>query len=564
MNALQTYANEILLLMGRSKPLAMRVVAVGILLGFMDLACIILIAKLVAAVTQNSPTTPVFSALPPLTLTQLGIAMIALYLSRALLGVVFHYTLFQRTGRVDADLRASLISAYTNMPYEQRLRRSVGDLANAVNQWTMRFSQTVLTPCLRFICDMVVGCFLLLYFLILYPIPVIGVLVVSVLLGFLYDRTLRRAATRGAATYRQLSEEIAETSHQALAGYKEIRVLGLSSYFHDRIYKRSLVMSHALAISNAIGQSPRLIIEAILITAGILLVLLMGHSGANMAETLPQFAMLTFALLRVSSLVSLATATVANLRLYRGIVAQLAADYLFANTTPDLGSVVKLSTSAFASLEVSSLTFRYEGSARSTIQGTSFSLDAGEAMVIVGESGVGKTTLVDLLLGILKPTSGEIRVTLADGSTQHDFIGIASYLSQTPFVINDTLRRNVALGQSDEAIDDARVIAALKKAKLPAYATSEHLNDMLGDRGAKLSGGQRQRVILARAFYHGHKVMILDEATNAIDLATEIEIVNDLLAMCPEITLITITHRREIARLFPRVLDLSKEARHAA
>lgn len=536
----------------------------GVLLGLMDLACIALLAKFVGAVTQQSETVTFSKNIPALSFTILGVAMIALYVIRALLGAAFHYTIFQRTGKIDADLRTTLILRYTNMPYEQRLKRSTGDLANAVNQWTMRFSQTLLTPLLRFMCDMVTGSFLLLYFFFLYPIPVMIVLASSALLGFVYDRTLRRAATQGARTYRRLAAEIAESSHQALAGYKEIRVLDLSEFFSKHIHERSSAMSHALAISNAIGQSPRFMIEAVLITGGIAALLVCAHMGRNVINDLPQLAMLTFALLRVSSLASLATATVANLRLYRSIVEQLATDCRQASAGTKDTTTNKTPVAGFTRLQVAPLTFGYEASMTPVFKDLNFDLCPGEALAIIGESGAGKTTLVDLLLGILKPTAGSITITLADGSTRSDFIGIASYLSQTPFVIHDTLRRNVALGEADHAIDDARVIAALKKAKLHNFATPAHLEDILGDRGAKMSGGQRQRVVLARAFYHGHKVMILDEATNAIDLSTEIEIVNDLLAMRPDITLITITHRPEIANLFPRVLDLTKVKAHVA
>jgi len=261
----------------------------------------------------------------------------------------------------------------------------------------------------------------------------------------------------------------------------------------------------------------------------------------------------------MSLLVSLATTTISNLRLYRGVVTQLAED-LRGDMALDTAPPTAPSAGEFVSLETSALSFTYEGSTHPALRGTSFTLRSGDALAIIGESGAGKTTLVDLLLGILHPTSGSIRVTITqNGITrqQDNFMGVACYLSQNAFVLNDSLRRNVALGVADADIDDAKIIAALRKAKLADYAKPERLGDMMGDRGARLSGGQRQRVVLARAFYHGHKVMILDEATNAIDLPTEIEIVNDLLAMQPEITLITITHRPEIAKLCPHSLNLS-------
>jgi ATP-binding cassette, subfamily B, bacterial PglK len=563
MNSIFSYCDDVYTLTGRNRRLLVTVVSMGTLLGVMDLLCIALLTKLVAVVSQMTShewALPEWMGGATINLYQLGGGLIVLYLLRAVLGILFHYTIYQRTSVIEADLRGQLVSRFTLMPYEKRLKRSIGGLITSVNQWTVSYVRAVLGPLLRFICDATVGALILVYFLLLHPVAVLAFLLAAVFLGVIYDRTLRRLATENARKYRILAEEITESSQQALAGYKEIRVLGLTDFFRNHIHQRSVVMGRALAVSNTIGQSPRLIIEAILITLGISVLLYFGHSGHDIRQELPQFAMLTFVVLRISSLISIATAMTANLRLYSSVVHQLAGDYRDAQSA-DLVDLHTGHSANFIALEVSHLAFGYEGKLTSVIYDLNFKLDQGDALAIIGQSGSGKTTLVDLLLGILNPTSGAISVTVhRDGTeqTQSNLIGVASYLSQNTFILNDTLRRNVALGVIDSEIDDARVMEALSKAKLGHYATPAELDAMMGDCGARMSGGQRQRVTLARAFYHGHKVMILDEATNAIDLVTEIEIVQDLLALRPEITLITITHRPEIAKLFSKTLDLSK------
>lgn len=561
MQALRTYLKEMAVLIDRPARLVPLVIAMGTLLGLMDIVCLALLASLVGGISRNTATITIGPEGYNLALdvTQAGFLLVAIYVTRAILGISFNYVIFRHTGRAEASLRARIIERFMRMPYERRLKRSLGSLVTAANQWTMSFVRGVLAPALRFISDSMVGLLILVYFILLYPKAVLLFLVSAVTLAFIYDRTLRRLSTESARKFRTLSEEIAENTEQALAGYKEIRVLNLAAFFRKEIHERSERMARALAVANTIGQSSRLIIEAMMVIIGVGLLLTIARSGQSIAEQLPQVAMLAFALLRVSSLVSLATAAVANLRLYRGVVHQLYGDLSEAmldeqkaGPTPD-----------FVGLELKAVDFNYDGIRTPILRNVNFTLKTGEALAIVGDSGSGKTTLVDLMLGILQPTAGSIRVTVKhnDVSSENpNLLGVATYLSQAGFVLNDTIRHNVALGEQDAAIDDARVIEALKKAKLDAFATLEQLNLRAGDRGAKLSGGQRQRLVLARAFYHGHKVMILDEATNAIDLTTEIEIVKDLLAICPEVTLITITHRPEIARLFPRILDLSKAA----
>lgn len=557
MQSLRNYLKEIYLLMGSSSSVLIVVFIMGTGLGLLDLGCVGLLMKIVAAVVNKQSVVVVDGIIAAMSLSQFGAILVGVYLFRAVLGIIFHHKIFHETGIVEAHLKATLTERFMLMPYEMRVKRSVGDLLTSINQWSLRFSQSVLAPLLRFFCDATVGVLLMGYFLVRYPVVTVSLILVAVGLGIAYDLTLRRMAAKGAREYRLLSEEIAEISQQALSGYKEARVLMIVPFFCKRIYQSALKMGKALAISNVIAQSPRLIIEAILITGSVITLLVFNHMGRNITDNLPELAMIVYVLLRVSSLVSLTTSMVATLRLYRGIVGQLASDYRQIGVPANKEEVALFrSEASFVSLHVSSLSFHYQYAVRAILRDVSFTINAGDALAIIGQSGSGKTTLVDLLLGLLKPSSGEICIMRADGSVDADFIGCASYLSQTPFIINDTLRRNVALGQPDEAIDDARVIEALKKAKLSQFAARDNLDAVLGDRGANISGGQRQRVTLARAFYHGYKVMILDEATNALDLATEIEIVQDLIALRPEITLITITHRPEIAKLFPRTLDL--------
>jgi ATP-binding cassette, subfamily B, bacterial PglK len=199
-----------------------------------------------------------------------------------------------------------------------------------------------------------------------------------------------------------------------------------------------------------------------------------------------------------------------------------------------------------SSVEVAKVTFKYPNSQRIVLNDLSFAVNQGTFLAIAGSSGAGKTTLVDLILGVIPPSEGQIFISsLNSRDAISKWPGKISYVPQEVYISNSNIRRNVALGLSDEEIDNSRVQSALRKAQLEEFAedSASGLELEVGERGSKLSGGQRQRLGIARALYSDPKLLVLDEATSALDGETEAEITSTLLGLKGEITLIVIAHR---------------------
>jgi ABC-type multidrug transport system fused ATPase/permease subunit len=198
-------------------------------------------------------------------------------------------------------------------------------------------------------------------------------------------------------------------------------------------------------------------------------------------------------------------------------------------------------------IEVKDVTFAYPSKSDITIlDKVSLTIPRNKAVAFVGPSGAGKTTLADIVLGVLKPVNGEVLVNgvsvSANSKAWHEHIG---YIPQSIFLTDDTIRANVAFGVPEEEIDDAKVWAALEKAQIADFVRSQDdgLESRIGDRGVKLSGGQRQRIGIARALYTDPEVIVLDEATSALDNDTEKAVMDAIYNLSGHKTMIIIAHR---------------------
>jgi ATP-binding cassette, subfamily B, bacterial PglK len=195
------------------------------------------------------------------------------------------------------------------------------------------------------------------------------------------------------------------------------------------------------------------------------------------------------------------------------------------------------------------------------LDSVTLAIKEGESIGIMGSSGSGKTTLVDLLLGLLVPQTGNV---LYNDQPLEDLLGDwrskVAYLPQEVFLVDDTLRRNIALGVSDSDISEERLAESLRKAQLEKLVSGmpEGTETMLGERGARLSGGQRQRIALARAFYHGRSILIMDESTSALDSETEKEIVQEIERLKGSMTMIVIAHRESTLKHCDRIYVMAE------
>jgi ATP-binding cassette subfamily C protein len=200
----------------------------------------------------------------------------------------------------------------------------------------------------------------------------------------------------------------------------------------------------------------------------------------------------------------------------------------------------------FQTLTFDKVGFYYSGTRNEILSNVSFVINSGDSIGIIGQSGSGKTTVIDLLLGLLSPTEGRVLFndkSTSDKSVLRQLRRQVAYIPQDIFLLDDTLENNITLG--DKNPDNNKIIESIRQAQLYSMMqnSSDGLNTLLGERGVRVSGGQRQRIALARAFYHDRDIIVMDEATSALDSKTEAEITKEIRSLRKNKTVIIIAHR---------------------
>lgn len=341
---------------------------------------------------------------------------------------------------------------------------------------------------------------------------------------------------------------------QSVMGIKEIKIANKENYFINEYAKCGAGYVNAVQRYNLYNATPRLLIETVAIAGMILYVMISLLQGANVEEIMPQIGLLAVAAMRLIPCANRINNHLTSISYFEpffmGVSDNLQQEIRDENIDYDEASyqkkieVEKLTIKE--KIELRDIVYKYPNTEVLIFDHADMEIPIGKSVGIVGTSGAGKTTVVDILLGLLRLQSGEI---LADGVEVRDhyqsWLKNIGYIPQTIFMIDSTIRKNVAFGYADEDIDDEKVWRALKEAQLDEFVRGlpEGLDTGIGERGIRLSGGQRQRIGIARALFEDPEVLVLDEATSALDNETEAAIMDSINRLHGRKTLIIIAHR---------------------
>ncbi len=452
-----------------------------------------------------------------------------------------------------------IVETYLRQPYEWFLSQHTSKLsATTINEVNQVIYHAVL-PILIIASNALVIFFVFAF--LLFVDPILAVATVLALGGaYLFIYGFLRSKLLGAGeSWVESNRGRYHVLAEAFIGIKEVKVLHAEQSFAAKFASVSRRMCDAMIRSKVMGQVPSFAMQAVVFGGMLLVVLYVLATRGSFAAGLPMIGLYAFAGYKMMPALQKIYAQVADMEFSSTALTSLGPSLrLQAGATTDLPPMEALRTDGTRvrlteSIAFRDVVYRYPGTEQPTLKKLSFSIAAGSKVGIVGSTGSGKTTTVDIMLGLLRPSSGEVLVdgaAVGDGEVRAWQASIG-YVPQNIFLADTTIAGNIAFGVPKEQIDQARVEAVSKLANLHGFVVDElpdRYESAAGERGIRLSGGERQRVGIARALYHDPDMLILDEATSALDNVTEKLVMEAMDRLGPAKTVIIIAHRLSTVR----------------
>jgi ABC-type multidrug transport system fused ATPase/permease subunit len=486
-------------------------------------------------------------------------ALVALFhVAKNVFVVATHYVRHMVVGESSAQLASATLKGYLLAPYPFHFRRDSAELIRNVTQ-SVSAVLTCVGAALAILSELLVGAGILVVLLAASPGPtlVAGVLLAGLIAALL--RWTRRLARESGTGKHDIGRDVYRTLQHALGGIKEIKALGREEYFHRAFVdlQRDILSIGYMGVT--LETIPPVLIETVFVTGALIVVSIVTLSGGAGTEGLPVLGLFAYAGFRIIPMANRLTWRLNEIRSSTPAVDALWEDHQLFVGERGRSRDVDGPPLAFAStLAAEHVSYTYPGAPAPALLNVSLAVRRGESVGFVGATGAGKSTLVDVLIGLLPPSAGRVTV---DGIPLDAPAGRAwrrriGYVPQTIFLLDDTVRRNVAFGLPDRDIDDARIRRALDAAQLGGLIASlpEGIDTEVGERGLRLSGGERQRIAIARALYHDPDVLVFDEATSALDAATEEALSGAITALAGRKTILLIAHRLTTVRRCDRLV----------
>jgi ABC-type multidrug transport system fused ATPase/permease subunit len=488
----------------------------------------------------------------------LGGLVFGLLVLNNICGAAMTWLLLRFANRRMHTLSVRLLSGYLRQPYSFFLTRNTAELARKTLTQASRAVSGVLLPALTMFARAMQGLFI---FSLLLVADAGLAFTVALVLGGAYAviyRSIRARLGRIGRISEAADKLRFKNASEALAGIKEILLLGRQHWFVARYEQASLAAADADAGNQALAQLPRYALEVL--TFGGILAIVLYYIGQQMdvSKILPLLALYVFAGYRLMPALQQIFSNLATIRYNIPAFEALSADLeavgwqVGAAAEPEAeGALEPLRLTREMRFE--QVGYTYAEAAQPVLRGLSLTLPANATIGVVGSTGAGKTTLVNLVLGLLEPGEGTIRIDGEEltATNRKRWQRNVGYVPQDIYLTDDTVARNIALGLPDHLIDRAAVERAARAANLHGFVTAElpqGYDTPVGDRGVRLSGGQRQRIGIARALYHDPAMLVMDEATSALDNLTEVAIMEAIHNLARRKTIVLVAHRLSTVR----------------
>jgi ATP-binding cassette, subfamily B, bacterial PglK len=499
----------------------------------------------------------------------LGIGAVITIISAAVVRTLGQYALTRFAQMRRHSLASKLLTHYLAQPYSFFLHRHSSDLSKIILSEVDQVINGVFQPSAIMVGQIFTLLALMSFIFLVDPIVAI---IACTILASVYGLIFYSIQTflKGIGHDQIIAnKERFEAAGEALGGIKEIKLLGREQYYIDKFNQPSMEMAKTISMSQVAGQIPKFTIEAIAFGGILLLSLVLlsrygGHEQNALGQVLPLLGLYAFAGYRLIPSVQLVYFAMTQVQFLTSAIDNIYNDlknFDSEASDPPGNNLAKLDFKS--NIEFKSIDYSYPQSPNLSLNNISFKIEHGSSIGLIGSTGAGKSTLADIVLGLLKPNSGEIfidQIRLHEGNIRLWQKNVG-YVPQDIFLIDASIKENIAMGITLDQIDELRIEECIRLAQLTSFIYDDLPDGDLtkvGERGVRLSGGQKQRIGIARALYHDPKFILFDEATSALDNITEEHVMRSLESLASSKTLLIIAHRLTTLQFCDKIILLDQ------
>ena len=487
--------------------------------------------------------------------TMVGVAVLSIVVAFIIKNAyqLFYFWYVQRFSNVSSQqLSSMLFRSFLRRPYTFHLQRNSAELLNVVQQ-EVGMTLGIVTSTTGLLKEILLGGSVAVLMFITEPVAAASTLTILIFGSILYTKVTKPRIAYFGQQRQKIQAPLMRYLMQGFGGVKDIQVLGRAEDFATQYEKQNVVVQEAGLRYGLIRQIAPMWTELLAMSGLTVVVWVMVWQGRAPDRIIPLLGLFVIATWRFVPSINNVINLVNSLSYSKPAVESLYNEFEYIKKQNE---IVKTQAVFTDKIEMRNLTFSYANTLAPSLRDVNIVVRKGETVGFIGPSGAGKSTLVDVILGLLPPSSGEL---LVDGVNMHEhnieWQSTIGYVAQAIYLTDDTIRRNVAFGIAEDEIDDVALERSLKSAQLWEFVQGlpDKTHSIVGERGIRVSGGQRQRIGIARALYHEPQVLVLDEATSSLDIETETEVMSAIRALQGFKTILIVAHRLSTVQHCDRV-----------
>jgi len=476
----------------------------------------------------------------------LAFMLVGVYLFRCVYLLLFNRIKFRFIARRQALLSERLLKKMLSFSYLYHTHKNISEI-NRIIHTDVNHLFVVITNALLMITDLFRIIFIFLFLLLVSPAMTVVMMGLAIICVFLYFKVFRRRISIAGERMRTVGIGMNKSVLQAFGGIKEVKVMKRESFFHMAFKTDSDIFIKESTNYQIINEIPRMSIEMVVFAGAFSMVGVFLLAGADLTVLAPQLSMFVFATFQllpaIVRQVTYFNVILVNRPAIDAVYKSLYEESDFGAVYPQVAKEIEVKERNIA---IKGVSFQYPNTVTPVLLDVSITIPCNKSVAFIGTSGAGKTTLADLILGVLMPDSGGVYY---EGKSIHaNFIEWSKqigYIPQQIYLLDESILANVAFAINAEEINETKAWRALEQAQLADFVRTlpDTINTIIGDRGVRLSGGQRQRVGIARALYQNPAVLVLDEATSSLDNETEKAVMDAVRGLQGNKTIVIVAHR---------------------